>query len=276
MSEELTRYLARLEANPRDVEALKRLAELKQREGDAEAAARYYAAVAEVFAEEGALLKSVALMKHVAKLDPSRIETQVRLAELHGLLQLHEEAASHLHAAAARYEQAGELKKGLELLRRFVKASPANVAARLELAELAVKLGQPQDAIKTLRDAAAELEQRGRVEEQIVVLTRLAALQPEALGIPRLLASLCMKRGDAQQAIAWLAAFHRTSAPDVETLRMAGVAFESRGEPAKAAACWKQSARLHEAAGRAGEASEAWAQVLRLTPADADAKRRRA
>src|SRR6188508_398448 len=76
-------YQKVLEADPRDVRVLQKMGELFQKKNDNVQAAQYFTKVAESYATDGFFLKAVALYKQVQKLNPTLLEVNLKLAELH-------------------------------------------------------------------------------------------------------------------------------------------------------------------------------------------------
>lgn len=87
--------MALVAASPRNPQVLQKLAELHQKRGQSAEAAQTFLRLAEVYGEDGFLLKAVALAKQVLILDAKCIEARVRLVEWHQSLQLIDEAREH-------------------------------------------------------------------------------------------------------------------------------------------------------------------------------------
>jgi CRP-like cAMP-binding protein len=77
-------YRELLEADPRDVGARQRLAEVLRRAGDVAGAVAVYGDVAERFARDGLLIKAIAICKTILEVDPRHEATQRTLAALYG------------------------------------------------------------------------------------------------------------------------------------------------------------------------------------------------
>src|SRR5439155_15424885 len=107
----------------------------------------YFTKVAESYSNDGFFLKSVALYKQVLKLDPSLVDVNLKLAELHQQLQLMTEAMQYYQIVATHYDKAGDTKKSLDTLRKMVDLDPENVASRIKLAELYAREQMNTEAI---------------------------------------------------------------------------------------------------------------------------------
>ncbi|HEX6864957.1 MAG TPA: tetratricopeptide repeat protein, partial [Thermoanaerobaculia bacterium] len=76
-------YQKVLEVDPKDGRVLQKMGELYQKKNDNAQAAHFFTKVAESYASDGFFLKAVALYKQVLKLDPSLMDVNLKLAELH-------------------------------------------------------------------------------------------------------------------------------------------------------------------------------------------------
>ncbi len=77
-------YREILQADPKDVGVLQKLAEVLRRAGEVAQAVECYADVAERFAKDGLLIKAIAICKTILELDPRHEATQAMLAGLYG------------------------------------------------------------------------------------------------------------------------------------------------------------------------------------------------
>src|SRR5215208_6586228 len=69
-------------ADPKDLAARQKLGEALRRAGNAAQAIRVFAELAEAFAEQGEIIKAIAVCKVVLDVDPAHVETQGVLATL--------------------------------------------------------------------------------------------------------------------------------------------------------------------------------------------------
>ena len=132
-------YQRILDADPKDVRILQKMGELYQKKNDNVQAAGYFTRVAESYSTDGFFLKAVALYKQVLKLDPTLMDINVRLAELHQQLQLTGEAMAYFQIVANHYDKSGDTRRSLEVLKKMADLDPDNVASRVKLADLYVR-----------------------------------------------------------------------------------------------------------------------------------------
>lgn len=89
----LEKLLAELRASPRDLGRLLELAQTYEHTGKPAAAARTYVVLADLWALDGDLVRSIALTKRAAQLMPGNVEALRKLVAWHEQLGLEEEAA---------------------------------------------------------------------------------------------------------------------------------------------------------------------------------------
>ena len=83
VSSQIEEYKKVLEKNPKDLNTRLKLGDLYAKAGDKESAIKAYTEVAIKYAEEGFLVKAIAVNKIIVRLDPSRKEAHDRLADLY-------------------------------------------------------------------------------------------------------------------------------------------------------------------------------------------------
>src|SRR5262249_12397209 len=159
-----------------------------------------------------------ALYKQVLKLDPSLVEVNLRLAELHHQLQLLSEASSYYQLVAAHYEKAGNARASLDTLKKIVELDPDNVSSRIKLGEMYARGNMKADAAQELQRAAEYLKRNSRLDDYYRVVERLSALDPDNLAQARELAESYLARGDQKRALSKLQACFKADPHDVQTL----------------------------------------------------------
>lgn len=269
-------YQKVLEADPKDVRILQKMGELFQKKNDNVQAAGYFRKVAESYTADGFFLKAVALYKQVLKLDPSLVDVNLKLAELHQQLQLPGEAMAYYQLVANHWDKQGDTRRSLEVLRKMVELDPDNVASRVKLADLYVREGLNADAATEFSRAAEYLKRNGRTDDYLRVAERLAALQPENLQLAKELAEAYLQRNDQKRALAKLQVCFKADSRDIDTLRLLAIAFQGLGQMSKTISVFKELARAYEDKRFLDEAAQVWDQVAQLDPNDPDVQARRA
>lgn len=267
-------YQKILDVDPKDVRILQKMGELFQKKNDPAQAAQYFTRVAESYTTDGFFLKAVALYKQVLKLDPSLIDVNIKLAELHQHLQLLGEAMAYFQIVANYYDKQGDTRASLEVLKKMVDLDPDNVASRVKLADLYVREGLNDEAMGEFSRAAEHLKRSNRIDDYLRVAERLSAMDPNNLGLARELAELYLQRNDQKRALAKLQICFKADSRDIETLRLLAVAFQGLGQTSKTISVYKELARAYEDRGQMNEADQVWNQVEQLDPNDPDVQAR--
>ncbi len=267
-------YQKVLDGDPKDVRILQKMGELFQKKNDNAQAAQYFTRVAESYTTDGFFLKAVALYKQVLKLDPSLMEVNIKLAELHQQLQLMGEAMAYFQIVATHWDKQGDTRRSLEVLRKMVDLDPDNVASRVKLADLYVREGLNQEAAAEFSKAAEHLKRNSRTDDYLRVAERLSALQPDNLQLAKELAEAYLQKNDQKRALAKLQICFKADNRDIDTLRLLAVAFQGLGQMSKTISVFKELARAYEDKNFAAEAEQVWQQVAQLDPADPDVQAR--
>lgn len=268
-------YQKVLDADPKDVRILQKMGELYQKKNDNSQAAQYFTRVAESYTNDGFFLKAVALYKQVLKLDPSLMDINVKLAELHQQLQLMGEAMAYYQIVANHWDKQGDTRKSLDVLRKMVDLDPDNVASRVKLADLYVREGLNDEAAAEFNKAAEHLKRNSRTDDYLRVAERLSALQPDNLQLAKELAEAYLQKNDQKRALAKLQVCFKADNRDIETLRLLAVAFQGLGQMSKTISVYKELARAYEDKNFHDEAEQVWQQVEQLDPQDPDVQSRR-
>jgi pilus assembly protein FimV len=264
-------YQKILAEDPRDVRVLLKVGELFQKKGDDKLAADAFTKVAETYAEQGFFLKSVAVYKQIVKLDPDDLRVNERLAGLYQQLGLLSDAMSQLQVVAAAHEKAGDGARLTDVLKRMVELDPDNIASSIKLGELYARSSQAGPALESFRRAADYLKKHSRADEYLKVAERIAALQPDDVGLTRELAHIYLAKGDTKRALAKLQLSFKADPKDVDTLQLLAQAFRDLGQTSKTLSVYKELAHVHQEKGRTGEARAIWRKVQELAPDDEDA-----
>ncbi len=267
-------YRRILDADPKDVRVLQKMGELFQKKNENEHAATYFTKVAESYSSDGFFLKAVALYKQVLKLDPTLLDINLRLAELHQQLQLISEATSYYQIVAQQYEKSGNTKGSLDTLKKIIELDPENVSSRIKLGEMYGRSHMKAEAAEEFKRAAEYLKRNGRMEEYQRVLDRLSSLDGGDAALAREVAQSYLAKGDAKRAIAKLQQCFRADPTDEKTLELLGEAFAAIGQVSKTISVHKELAKIYASQGRTAESNQVWAKIEQLDPSDPDLSKR--
>jgi tetratricopeptide (TPR) repeat protein len=148
---------ARLGENPKAVECFKRV-------GDA-------------YAAQGFTVKGIAMYKKITKLVPS-VDGSLKLAELYTQQGLFNDARAQYLQVAEDFIKSGNPEQAVRLFQKILEMDPENVAMRVKLAEVYVKLGKKKDAWEIFSAAAESLRARGSLAAAEDILQRMLKLEP--------------------------------------------------------------------------------------------------
>ncbi len=237
-----------------DVRARLMLGDIYCRLRDHDRALSSYERVAEIYIGEGTLIKAVAVFKqihslierHAPNLAGRYAHTEHRLAGVFEQLGLRDDAVATWRAVAKRYVDAGDEASATAVITRILSLEPNTTSARLMLATLQARAGNNDAALVTLEQVVTLALSHGRTDDAIRALRGALTLR-ENVDHARLLAELLLERGgksDALEALAKLQLCYRDNPKSIPTLRFLVRAFDRVGEPEKANAVLKESARI--------------------------------
>ncbi|MEM1418270.1 MAG: tetratricopeptide repeat protein [Myxococcota bacterium] len=268
----ISEYEKLVAADPRDVRTWLKIGDLHTRKGDARKAAETYHRVAEHYAAQGFFLKAVAVYKQILKLQPERVDVQLRLAEMYENLQLVSDALATYEEIAATHGRHGETEAMLGVLARMADLDPENVPVRIRHAEALSKAGRTQEAAQEFEAGAELLKEQGRTEDYLKVAERLLFHRQDDTELARELAEHYLERNDAKRALAKLQILFQRDPKDVATLELLARAFHLLGQTPKTISVYKEVVRILGERGDEEERARFLSRILELDPKDAEAR----
>ena len=268
----IAEYQKLVKADPRDVRTLLKIGDLYTRKGAHHEATATYNRVAEHYAKQGFFLKAVAVYKQILKLQPSRNDVSLRLAEMYENLQLVSDALSTYEQAASAFAREGDIDRALETLGKMAALDPENIPVRIKYAEALSKAGRREEAGNEFEAGADLLREQGRMDDYVKVAERLLYHRPEDSDLARTLAELYLQRSDAKRALAKLQLCFKQDPKNVDTLELLARAFHVLGQTPKTVSVYREMARIHQEAGRPEERARVLKKILELDPNDAEAR----
>ena len=151
---ELEHHLA---AQPDDVDARLRLAQLFMKRGKPDDAWDWLVSAASGFIAKGFLDKAIAILHRAFELDPSRPEPALLAAGLQVKRNHAGDARKTLASARAHYHRASDRQKALLVAQKRVELVP-DVDAWLDVARLFVAAGNTRQAVLILDEQSARTE----------------------------------------------------------------------------------------------------------------------
>jgi tetratricopeptide (TPR) repeat protein len=196
----IAEYEKILKADPKDLTVMNTVGDLYARNGEVEKATECFKSVGDAYAAQGFTVKGIAMYKKIGKLKPS-LESVLKLAELYTQQGLFNDARAQYLQVAEEFLRAGELEQSVRIFQKILEMDPENVAMRVRLAEVYIRLGKKNDAWQIFSAAAETLRNRGSRSGAEEILQRMLTLDPGNSYALLLRARNALESGDAASAI---------------------------------------------------------------------------
>ena len=177
----IDQYRKLLAQNPDDTSTLNRVGDLYARLDQVDEAIDLFSKAADHFTREGFFLKGIAIYKKIIRLDPARIESGAKLADLQRRQGLVTDARVQYQSVAKQYLQGSDTESAIRIYKNLVDLEPANPTHRLHLAELHQQTDQLPEAMAQFREIAGLMLAHGRIEEATQVCLKALEVAPKEL-----------------------------------------------------------------------------------------------
>ncbi|MFZ5876501.1 MAG: tetratricopeptide repeat protein [Nitrospirota bacterium] len=128
------------------------------------------------FQEAGFALKTIAVYKKIIKLDPSRMDVVLKLADVNAERGIVGNAIEDYLKVARHELKEGRARAAIDVYRKMAALDPGNPTIGLKLAELCQKEGMIREAKEELTRAADHIESAGKTEGLSQIRAKLAEL----------------------------------------------------------------------------------------------------
>lgn len=200
----ITEYEKIIKEDPKDLTVLNTVGDLYARVGQNEQAVRYFKMVGDQYAQTGFTVKAIAIYKKLSKLATSNAEHITKLAELYTQQGLFTDARAQYMLMADAHLRAGETNQAARIFQKILELDPENAAMQAKLADLYMKLGKKEDALKIYSSAAEALYARGSMDAAAEALNKVITLDPNNAGGQLLRGMIAADSGDHLSAIQYL------------------------------------------------------------------------
>jgi len=173
----IAEYEKVLKNDPKDLTVMNTVGDLYSRDGQAEKALECFKNVGDAYATQGFTVKAIAMYKKLTKLKPT-LEGVLRLAELYTQQGLFNDARAQYLQVAEEFLRAGELEQAVRIFQKTLEMDPENVAMKMRLADVYVRLGKKTEAWQIFAAAAESLISRGSLPQAEEILQRMLTLDP--------------------------------------------------------------------------------------------------
>jgi pilus assembly protein FimV len=187
--------------DPKDLTVLNTIGDLYARLGRADQATENFRKVGDAYAADGFVVKAIAMYKKLTKLNPSALDSVVRLAELYTQQGLYNDARAQYTAVADQYLKNNDREKATGILKKMLDLDPDNAAMQTKVADLYLKLGKNQEALEIYFNSAQSLYQRGAADSAQEPLERVLKLNANFAPALLLRGQMAMEDGDGARAI---------------------------------------------------------------------------
>lgn len=156
------------------------------------------------FQSAGFALKTIAVYKKIIKLDPSRMDVVLKLADVNAERGIVGNAVEDYLKVARHELKEGRVEAAIGVYRKIAALDPANPAIGLKLAELCQKEGLAAEAREELIRVAGQLEAAGKTAELSTIRAKLVELggpagpEPAAASGPAPAAPAFVLEGNSQ------------------------------------------------------------------------------
>jgi pilus assembly protein FimV len=173
----IAEYEKILKADPKDLTVSNTVGDLYARLGQTDKAIGCFKSVGDAYATQGFTVKAIAMYKKLTKLKPT-LEGVLRLAELYTQQGLFNDARAQYLQVAEEFLRAGELEQAVRIFQKTLEMDPENVAMRMRLAEVYIRLHKKTEAWQIFASAAESLRARGSLPAAEEILQRMLTLDP--------------------------------------------------------------------------------------------------
>ena len=222
-------YRKVVEADPADLTTINTLGDLFVRAGRIQDAIQNFSRIADSYRETGFTLKAIAMLKKISKLDPTNVETAMKLANLYSQQGLLVEARQQYLQVADSYARAGQTRKALEAYQKIADLDPANTSVRMKLGDIYAREGMVDQAHEALIMAGAEFLRKGDSEQALNANLKAISINPDSRQALTAIASIYTQRGQADRAINLLCDAFEANPGDVELLTILGRTYLAAG-----------------------------------------------
>ncbi|MBV8890834.1 MAG: tetratricopeptide repeat protein [Acidobacteria bacterium] len=174
----IAEYQKVLKHDPKDLTVLNTVGDLFARLGQNEEACNCFRSVGDAYAQQGFTVKAIAMYKKLTKSKPS-LEGILKLAELYTQQGLFNDARQQYLQVAEEFLRTGELEQAVRIFQKTLEMDPENVAMKVRLAEVYVRLGKKDEAWQIFSGAAEQLRSRGQLAPAEDILQRMLTLDPK-------------------------------------------------------------------------------------------------
>ncbi|HEX8090271.1 MAG TPA: tetratricopeptide repeat protein [Blastocatellia bacterium] len=222
-------YRKVVDADPSDLTTINTLGDLYVRAGKIQDAIRNFSRIADSYREGGFTLKAIAMLKKISKLDPTNVDTAMKLANLYSQQGLLVEARQQYLQVADAYARAGQTRKALEAYQKIADLDPSNTSVRMKLGEIYSREAMTEQAHESFIMAGVEFLRKGDTEQALNANLKAITVNPDSRQALTAIATIYTQHGQIDRAINILCEAFERNPGDVELLTILGRTYLSAG-----------------------------------------------
>jgi tetratricopeptide (TPR) repeat protein len=144
-----------------DLSLYNRIGDLYLKINDTAAAVRSYERAVDLYADQGFFNNAIALCGKILRVNPGRVQTYLKLAQLHARKNVVIEAKRNLIEFLERMNGLGQLDQAFQSVKEFADQFAGSQEIRMMLVELLRAASREEEALEQLAKIAGELEGAG-------------------------------------------------------------------------------------------------------------------
>jgi tetratricopeptide (TPR) repeat protein len=203
----ISEYEKILKNDPKDLTVNNTVGDLYARLGDTAKAIECFKSVGDAYAAQGFTVKGIAMYKKITKIHPS-VDGSLKLAELYTQQGLFNDARAQYLQVAEDFMKNGDFEQAVRLFQKVLEMDPENVAMRVKLAEVYVRLGKKTEAWEIFSAAAESARSRGSLATSEEILQRMLILDPGNSYVLLLRGRAALEADDPKKATQFLEKAH--------------------------------------------------------------------
>jgi tetratricopeptide (TPR) repeat protein len=215
-------YRKVVDADPSDLTTINTLGDLYVRAGRIQDAISNFSRIADSYREGGFTLKAIAMLKKISKLDPTNVETAMKLANLYSQQGLLVEARQQYLQVADAYARKGETRKALEAYQKIADLDPSNTSVRMKLGEIYSREGFTEQAHESFIMAGSEFLRKGDTEQALNANLKAISVKSDSMQALTAIATIYTQHGQIDRAINLLCDAFERNPGDIELLTILG------------------------------------------------------
>lgn len=200
----IAEYEKVIKEDPKDLTVLNTIGDLNARVGNNDEATYYFKKVGDQYAQNGFVVKAIAIYKKLTKIGPYNAENTTKLAELYGQQGLFNDARVHYMQVADQLLKSGDNNQAARVFQKILELDPENAHTQSKLADLYQKLGKKDEARNIYYTAAESLYARGSYDAAEEALGKVLAIDPANTGALMLRGLIAVDAGDSHAAVGYL------------------------------------------------------------------------